>query len=280
MGVQISGADVWNYRDDPVNAVTWEWQQYGIPLDAYNAGDTIELCFGYVGADGAEGAFDAIGVGECPEPPPPPCCPFDHDCYVFDFNESACGASFFDCGMGPNPWAWGVDGLIPAVACDDVPVTNIMGTALGGPYAVSVGGGFYVGPVSVTECCNCLEVCHYYDTEFGYDGGNVKISMDGGMTWMQVFPSDGYDDILDSTYYIPECVPMEEVFCGDSITFVRDCFDLTEYEGLDVLIGFFFGSESFATDDLGWYIKWAKVGSNNYSPVEHGSWGSIKSLYR
>ena len=209
-----------------------------------------------------------------------PCCPFPFDCYTFDFNQSACGVQFMDCGLGPNPWAWGVDTGIPQVACDDVPVTNILGTTLNGVYPVSVGGIATVGPVFVDDGCVCLELCHYYKTESGYDGGNVKVSTDGGATWTVLTPARGYDDILDSTYYIPECVAGEWVFTGDSVTFVRDCFDLEPFVGQEILIGLFFGSESYlGTGYLGWYVKWMKIGGAA-SPVQDATWGSIKGLYR
>ncbi|MBN2565047.1 MAG: hypothetical protein JXB46_04995 [Candidatus Eisenbacteria bacterium] len=278
--VTINGVEKWNYRDDTVEPVNWLWQQYGVPLGEYSVGETIEICFGYVGIDGAQGSFDAIEIGACPPPPPEPCCPFDFDCYVFDFNTGPGGAVFFDCGLGTNPWAWGTDPLIPQTACDGVPVTNIMGTSLGSTYPVSTGGGFYIGPVAITPVCDCLELCHYYDTESSYDGGNVKVSTDGGSTWTLVYPFGGYDGTLTSTYYPAECVWLEEVFYGASVNFVRDCFDLSDFEGLEILIGFFFGSESYATSDIGWYIKWAKIGSNNVTPVEDSSWGAIKALYR
>lgn len=277
--VVIDGVEKWNYVDDTVDPVTWEWQVYSVSLAEYSVGQTIEVCFGYTGYDGAQGSFDAILIGEEPPPPPEPCCPFEHECVVWDFNISDDGVTYFDCGAGPNPWGWGYDPQIPGIACDGVPVTNVMGTALGGAYPVSTGGGFYLGPVPVTWQCFCLELCHYYDIETGFDGGNVKVSADGGATWTQISPFDGYDDILDSTYYIAECVHGEWVFCGHQTGFVRECFDLTDYMGSDVLIGFFFGSDSSVTYP-GWYIKWAKLGSDEFTAVEETSWGVIKALYR
>ncbi|MBD3348267.1 MAG: hypothetical protein GF400_03595 [Candidatus Eisenbacteria bacterium] len=230
---------------------------------------------------GAECPFElVVDCVEC-DCPTPPCCPFPHTCFAADYNEGPCGTMFMDCGLGPNPWVWGAaDPDIPQVACDDVPVTHILGTTVPGAYPASTGGIAYIGPFDITEDCSCLELCHYYDFESGYDGGNVKVSTDGGATWVQIDPADGYDDVLDSTYYIAECVADEYVFTGDSVTFVRDCFGLEDFIGQQVLVGFFFGSESYATSDLGWYIKWAKIGGDEVSPVENTTWGSIKSLYR
>jgi hypothetical protein len=229
---------------------------------------------------GAECAFDiTVECVEC-ECPVPACCPFDYTCHENDFNVSDNGVMFVDCGFGPNPWAWGMDAGIPQVACDDVPVTNILGTLLGGPYAASTGGIAQIGPFDVTPECTCLELCHFYDFETNYDGGNVKVSVDGGATWQLITPTRGYDGVLSSTAYPAECVANEMVFTGNSASFVRDCFSLQSFLGQQVLIGFFFGSESYATSDLGWYIKWAKVGGTEFSPVQDSTWGTIKSLYR
>jgi hypothetical protein len=40
------------------------------------------------------------------------------------------------------------------------------------------------------------------------------------------------------------------------------------------------GSDSYATTDLGWFIKWIKLGGEEQSPVAPSSWGSIKAMYR
>ena len=277
--VTINGAEVWNYRDDNDGAVTWAWQQYSADLTSYGVGSTIEVCFGYVGVDGAQGAFDAIYIGESTWPPQ--CCPFDYTCYEIDFNDPASETAWYpiDCGLGPIPWQWGVPVGVPTLACDDVPVTNVLATVLAGNYPISRGQGAVIGPFDLTPLCSCLELCHYYDIESGFDGGNVKISLDGGATWILVYPDLGYDDILDSTSYIAECTWGEQVFCGHLTAFRRDCFDLTDYVGNTILVGFFFGADSSVTYP-GWYIKWVKIGGDEYSPTEKTSWGFIKALYR
>ncbi|MFH1502108.1 MAG: hypothetical protein ABIG03_03580 [Candidatus Eisenbacteria bacterium] len=278
--VTVNDVVVWDYFNDNNAAVSWQWQLYVVDISGYSVGETITLGIGYQGYDGAQGSFDAISIGECPPPPPEPCCPSEYVCYVADFNIDDGGGVPFPCGNGPVPWEWGIPVGIPSVACDDVPVTNVWGTVLGGAYLPLTGEALMIGPFDINVLCDCMELCHYYDTEGGWDGGNVKVSTDGGVTWQLVYPFGGYDDILDSTTYVPECVAMEEVFTGDSLTFVRDCFDLSAYHGQTVMIGFFFGADSYATTDLGWYLKWVKIGSDNYSPVEDATWGSIKAMYR
>jgi hypothetical protein len=210
-----------------------------------------------------------------------PCGPFEALCYEHDFNiEPPLAAGYIDCGLGPNPWEWGVPTDIPDVACDGVPVTSILGTTLAGTYPVSVGGISAIGTFPITADCYCLELCHYYDTETNYDGGNVKVSLDGGISWALITPDAGYPGMNTSTLYPCECVYQEPIFTGDSGGFIKNYFDLSAYEGMVVFIGFFFGSESYATSDLGWYIKWVRIGGEQLTPVQNATWGTIKAMYR
>jgi len=237
----------------------------------------------YIVVDGYNGAECGYTLAvECTELTPP-CCPSPYHCHVLDFNLSACGLVTEPCGNGVPAWEWGVPVGIPDVACDGVTVTNVVGTTLTGPYPVSMGDILVLGPFYVGPACWCLEVCHYYDFESDYgvwDGGNVKISHDG-TTWTLVTPSDGYDGVApdESSYYHPECVAGEPVFAHSSGGFVRDCFDLSEYMCESYYIGFFVGSDTWSTDDLGWYIKWVKLGGQ-VTATERTTWGAIKAFYR
>jgi hypothetical protein len=125
-----------------------------------------------------------------------------------------------------------------------------------------------------------MEICHYYDTEYSYDGGNVKASTDGGSTWDLLVPSSYYDAREEFLDLFTACVK-GELACSDGdqpFQFRTDCFDLSGYAGGDVLIGFFFGSDA-SWNAPGWYISSVKIG-NSGSPVENLSWGTIKALYR
>lgn len=277
--VKINGTELWNYVDDNNGAVTWVWQQYSVPLSGYSVGQVIQIGLGYVGYDGAQGAFDALTIGTCPPPPPVPCCPFPMTCVTLDYNLSNNGFVTKPCG-GAAVWQWGVPTGIPTVACDGVPVTHVLATVLAGGYPVLSGESVVVGAFTITPTCYCLELCHYYDFETNYDGGNVKVSTDNGVTWTLVYPFGGYDGINTSTSYPCPCVWNQQFFTGTSATFVRDCFNLTEYVGHTVLVKLDMGSDSWSTSDLGWYIKWIKLGGEEQSPVESSSWGAIKAMYR
>jgi hypothetical protein len=230
---------------------------------------------------GAECPFTInVECVEC-ECPTPPCCPFEFARYFIDFNLD--DGSFWTAPCGGSPvWEWAAvsNPDVPATACEDVPVTHTLGTIVNGDYGNNAGETAVVGPFYIDQYCTCLELCHFYDTEFSYDGGNVKLSTDGGATWALITPSRPYDD--NALYSFNPCAPGEPGFSGHgSATFFhQDCFDISAFVGTDILVGFFFGSDNSIGSYPGWYIKWVKIGSDESSPVEDSSWGNIKALYR
>ena len=247
---------------------------YYVVVDAY-----------YYNADADYTLTVTCEVCECPTEP---CCPSEYVCYVTDFNDGPCTFYPEECGGATCFWEWGQPlfdpgsayGTIPEVACDDVAVTNLLATDLDAFYG-NCGERAIIGPFDITEQCFCMELCHYYDTEPNFDGGNVKVSADGGATWAIVHPARGYDD--DEAYSLTPCVALEPIFCGHDVAnggaFVRDCFDLTDYVGSSIMVAFDFGADT-SVFYPGWYIKWVKFGSDEYSPVEDTTWGNIKAMYR
>jgi hypothetical protein len=240
--------------------------------------DCLEPGTYYIVVDGYFGAQSpftlAVDCVPC-DCPVPPCCPSTFHTDIFDFNESDHGFQTMACG-GASVWQWGVPVGIPGVACDGAVVTNVLGTVLAGPYPNLAGEIAAIGPVMIEPNGACMELCHFYDIENNYDGGNVKVSTDGGATWTLVTPAELYDATL---YTYAPCVPGEVGFTGHMSGFIRDCFDLSDYIGQEVMIGFFFGSDGSVTYP-GWYIKWVKLGGEEGVPVEETSWGAIKSQYR
>ena len=237
----------------------------------------------YIVVDGyysaPSGPFDLmVQCAEC-TCPEEPCCPSLFVCDVFDFNVSDNGFTTLPCGGNPV-WAWGMLAYtIPDIACDDVPVTNVLATVVNGDYGDGAGETAVVGPYYIGDDCWCMELCHFYDTEAYYDGGNVKISTDGGATWTLITPARLYDQ---AGYSGNPCIPGEMAFTGHQFntTWMRDCFDLTDYVGQEILVGFFFGSDSSVGYYPGWYIKWLKIGGNTPTSTEGESWGGVKRLFR
>ena len=205
----------------------------------------------------------------------PECCPLLSECYVYDFDESNNGFETLDCG-GASVWEWGT-APFAGDDCDGGGFTKALGTVLLGEYPPDAGEAAVIGPVSITEDCSCMELCHMFDIEEGFDGGNVKVSTDGGATWDPVRPNLGYDSPTSAD---AACIPQELAFSERMSDRYRDCFDLSAYIGQEIDVGFFFGSDyGNPSPYAGWYILSVKFGTDS-TPVESVSWGVIKAMYR
>ena len=115
----------------------------------------------YIVVDGygtAASAFTlTVDCVEC-DCPVPACCPFQNVRYVVDFNEWDGEFMLFPCGGVPT-WEWGpmTNPEVPYIACDDVPVTNILGTTIAGDYPAGGGEVAAVGPFFIDQYSTCLE---------------------------------------------------------------------------------------------------------------------------
>jgi len=69
--VTVDGKIVWDFFTDHATDTSYEWKIYDVTLNQ-SEGDTITVGFGYVGVDGAEAAFDRVGLNGGYTPPPPP----------------------------------------------------------------------------------------------------------------------------------------------------------------------------------------------------------------
>ncbi|MCH8305803.1 MAG: choice-of-anchor D domain-containing protein, partial [Candidatus Marinimicrobia bacterium] len=100
---------------------------------------------------------------------------------------------------------------------------------------------------------------HFYnfddcsDPTFNPDGGIVEISTDGGTSWTQLFPEDGYPYVLDDECSNP--LAFYEAYSHDSDIFVPALFDLTLYVGNIINIRFHAGWDCGNCDsNEGWFI--------------------------
>ncbi len=91
-----------------------------------------------------------------------------------------------------------------------------------------------------------LEFWHKYQTEAGVDGGNVKISTDGGSSWNLLTPEGGYPFSQVSALNAPG-------FSGQSPSWVRVRFPLADYANNNVKFRLSFASNGH-TSDAGWFI--------------------------
>jgi hypothetical protein len=100
-----------------------------------------------------------------------------------------------------------------------------------------------------------LTLTHWYDTEYGYDGGQVVMDAfaNGDDVYQTLEPEGGYPGDRLAT---GRCNGLEgeQAFQGDSGGWVTSTFDLTDWRGRTVWLAFVFGSDTSDTPDEGWYI--------------------------
>ena len=198
----------------------------------------------------------------------------------FDFNE--CDGGFVHlcppndpntCPDGIDDWQWGMPGYPGPepgeITCDSVPLTNCWGTILAGNYN-NVSCSRLVSPiVTLPDTCDSLilEICHWYDIETNYDGGNVVIfdppdPYDAAPAMNPISPNGGklYDGVISSSTSFFACLTdLEDGFMSHmSPPWYQSYFDISMYGGLPIRFGFDFGSDASVTYP-GWYIKWARV---------------------
>ncbi len=123
---------------------------------------------------------------------------------------------------------------------------------------------------------NCwLSYRQWFQTEKGADGGNVKISLDHGATWITLdsFYLNDNDTVLmgypDSMNANNAAIPNELAFGGDSIggqiskNWHKITFNLSPYttgmKDSTLLIKWVFGSDNNGTVDEGWGIDYVQV---------------------
>lgn len=115
--------------------------------------------------------------------------------------------------------------------------------------------------ISLTGASNpVLSLFQWLRTEtYTSDGGNVKISNDGGSTWTLLTPNGGYDGTVAS----------ESAFYGDksALGWYRETFDLSAYVGDTIKLRFVFYSNSYTSYD-GWYIDSLYITEDTDVPVQ------------
>ncbi len=124
---------------------------------------------------------------------------------------------------------------------------NCWATNLDGPYGNNANSPMYSKTYSLVEATSAtFNFYHYYDTQSGRDGGNVKISTDGGSTYSLITPEGGYPT---STMYWNG----EAGYSGSSDGWVMATFDLSDYLGQDIKFKFTFGADGTGNGP-GWYV--------------------------
>lgn len=100
-----------------------------------------------------------------------------------------------------------------------------------------------------------LTIVHWYDTQAGFDGGQVAIDAvsDGADAFQTIDPVGGYPGTLSATTF---CNPLQGkvAFTGNSAGWKATTFDLTAYLGRKIYLAFIFASDTVNSVDEGWYV--------------------------
>ncbi len=99
-----------------------------------------------------------------------------------------------------------------------------------------------------------LRFWHYYDTESGYDGGVVEISVDNGVNWFDLgseMLQNGYNSSISTGYSSP--IGGRDAFSGDSGGYLETSVDLSAYAGQNALIRFRMATDTSVSVN-GWYV--------------------------
>lgn len=172
------------------------------------------------------------------------------DYYAWDFEGDNGGFTT----TGPD-WEWGEPTTGPSAAYSG---TNVWGTVLGGNYSSSSNSTLDLPPVVVPGSATYAQLSfwQWYYIETNYDGGNVKISTDGGASWTILYPDIGYNGTGRSGN---AGIPGEACFTGyNNDEWHKATFDLTAYKGMTVLLRLHFGSDS-SVQRVGWYVDDVRV---------------------
>ncbi len=154
-----------------------------------------------------------------------------------DFESSNGG---FVASPATNGWEWGVSQVAGAHSG-----TKVWGTRLNSQYPANV--TYYLTTPSIYIGSNfMLEFWHWFNTEAGYDGGNVKISTNNGSSWSLITPVEGYTSNNLSILGGPG-------FEGTSGGWILARFNLSSYANQNVSFRFTFASDGLYEGD-GWFI--------------------------
>jgi hypothetical protein len=160
-------------------------------------------------------------------------------------------------------WDWGAFTSGPMAGYSG---TNGWATSISGDYPIDSNSTLDT-PMSymIGDANAMLEFWHWYNIENGFDGGNVKISTDGGSSWNVIVPLAGYTGLANSSNPLDG----EEIFCGITPDWELVQFDLSTYIGQSVMFRLHFGSDG-SVQYPGWYIDDVAI-SGGGTPADPGT---------
>ena len=158
-----------------------------------------------------------------------------------------------------SDWQWGVPTSGPGTAFSG---KKLWATNLAGNYKNSSDSRLDSPEIDLTQASTAeLTFWHWYKMEYSqntfWDGGNVKVSVDGA-EFQLIVPKDGYDGKINNSANVLDQQP---VFGGpesNGTQWHQESFDLTPFVGHKIRIRFHFGSDAYVSD-AGWYIDDVRI---------------------
>lgn len=189
--------------------------------------------------------------------------------YDWDFATGPHGFTTAACDdQGVPVWEHGATTYVP-----EAPGT-VWGTVLEADYPFEAGESLVSPTFLVDASTTLVEVVHYDDMEYLWDGGNVKVN------GQLIAPVVGYP----GTVNVPQdwyawCVDEQAAFTGVDVGWLTSCFDLSQYLGQEISLSFDFGSDDYGVE-AGWYIASVRVGNDQTVRAQDHTFGEIKALFR
>jgi subtilisin family serine protease len=178
--------------------------------------------------------------------------------FLWDFEPDNGGFS-----VAGGVWEWGAPTSGPGAAHSG---TNVWATVLAGNYPSSANAMLTTPAITLaaSKPYAILTFWHWYSMESAYDGGNVKISTDGGATWNVIAPVNGYDGTANGSN---AGIAGEPCFTGTTNQFwQQEVFDISAYAGQQVMFAFHFGSDG-SVNYAGWYVDDVLVRSTSVDDI-------------
>ncbi len=171
--------------------------------------------------------------------------------------------------VGSPSWEWGTPASGPGSAYQG---SKLWATNLSGSYSSNEHAELTTLPLDLGAFIHPkLTFAHWYDIEesstpnIAWDGGNVKISTDGGATFTLIRPVGDYPDSI-SVNTTSNALAGQPVYSGTSGGWLLAEFDLSAFAGETVILKFDFGSDGSVTYD-GWYIDSVSVVDEATAPT-------------
>ncbi len=151
-------------------------------------------------------------------------------------------------------WNWGRPTSGPGAAHSGI---NVWATNLSGNYQNNADSYLDSPPINLANMSQVwLSFWHWYEFEYNqnalWDGGNVKISADGG-AFEIIKPIDGYDGYIDPYNAYLKNQPALGGPVKNGNFWHQDYFDLSAYANKSIIFRFHIGSDD-NTSASGWYI--------------------------